>query len=110
MFKDAVYKAYKAQCYGCEINHPSQRQHDCLYPVPEYFYHSYLDRNYTQFHTDLCIPTIQRFLSKKGTSVEEARVRGATEAILHDMKTVEGFIENLMEVYDTKIEGDRDHL
>ena len=27
---EPIYAERKNQCYGCETNHPSQRQHDCL--------------------------------------------------------------------------------
>jgi hypothetical protein len=36
-------KFFKKSCYGCEIDHPSQRQHSCLMDDPSDLYPVYID-------------------------------------------------------------------
>ena len=36
-----VHKLRKEKCYGCEIDHPSQRQHDCIMMTEDETWESY---------------------------------------------------------------------
>lgn len=38
-----LYRRLKKDCYGCLTNHPSQRNHMCLYGYPSYYYEGYFD-------------------------------------------------------------------
>ena len=40
---EPIYAERKKQCYGCEVNHPSQRQHDCLMLTEEESWNLFYD-------------------------------------------------------------------
>lgn len=38
-----LYRRLKKDCFGCLTNHPSQRNHACLYGYPSYYYEGFFD-------------------------------------------------------------------
>ena len=38
-----LYRRLKKDCFGCITNHPSQRNHACLYGYPSYYYEGFFD-------------------------------------------------------------------
>ena len=84
-----VLRKYRNEiCYGCQINHPSQKHHECLDELPQYFYLTHFDAMNTRLWTDRFIPSILRALEKRALpmSVSEHRIQGLCEAFLHDLK------------------------
>ncbi|KAL7382302.1 hypothetical protein ABVT39_020289 [Epinephelus coioides] len=78
----------KEICNGCQINHPSQCQHECLEEMLDYFYEVHHSQLMERLWTGRFIPTIQRALNACPLCVSEYRVRGACDFLLHDFKTM----------------------
>ena len=93
LLNTVVYKYWEEICYSCYINHPSQKHHDCVWGIPDDFYESKFELLTESLWTDRFIPAIQSFLITKGIFAHEARIQGAAEAILHELKAV-GSITN----------------
>ena len=100
----------KKDCYGCEVDHPSQRQHACLYP-PE---PGYFRTNFDQLAASLLswdfIPALKYTLEKTGLNVEEARVEGAADAFLYNLKPEEDILEKAGEIIHTYVRGDTERV
>ena len=106
LLNGVVYKYWEEICHGCQINHPSQNQHDCLWGIPAYFYETKFEQLTERLWTDRFIPAIQRFLTAKRIYVDEARIHGAAEAILYELKSVVWITDHITKMYDTKIGDD----
>ena len=65
LLNSVVYKYWEEICYGCQINHPSQKQHDCVWGIPDYFSETKFEQLTERLWTDPFIPAIQRFLTAK---------------------------------------------
>ena len=102
LLNDVVYKYWEEICYGCQINHPSQKQHN----IPDYFYETKFDQLTERLWTDRFIPAIQKFLTIKRIYVDEARIHGAAEAILYELKSVVRITDQITKMYDTEIGND----
>ncbi|GLD46660.1 pectinesterase inhibitor 10-like isoform X1 [Lates japonicus] len=44
LLNNVLYKYWEELCYGCQINHPSQKHHECLTEIPGYFYEGHFDQ------------------------------------------------------------------
>ena len=108
---DRVVHLYrKEQCYGCQVDHPSQMQHECLFEMPEYF----LDRHYEELikrlWTDRFIPAIRGSLHSSKLHVSERRIFGAAEAILHNLRSTRRFEAKINKLYEKLVENDESQL
>ena len=105
-----VYLYRKEKCYGCQVDHPSQMQHECLFPTGEY----YLDRNYDEvvkrLWTVRFIPAIRDALHQNHLHVSERRVFGATEAILHNLRNTRLFEAKIEKLYEQLVENDETQM
>ncbi|KAK7915770.1 hypothetical protein WMY93_011531 [Mugilogobius chulae] len=103
--RTVIYKRIRKECYGCEVNHPSQRQHACLYPPDPW----YLSTNFEKLLPDLWtwefLPALKFVLEKKGLDIVEARVEGAADAFLYELKAEENVLEKIEEVVEAFTEG-----
>ena len=106
LLNSVLYKYLEEICYGCQINHPSQKQHDCVWGIPEYFYDTNFDQLTERLWNDRFISAIQTFLTTKGIFVDDTRIQGAAEAILYELKSVVRITDKITKMYDTKIGDD----
>ena len=44
LLNNVIHEYWKEICYGCQINHPSQKHHKCLLEIPECFYECHFDQ------------------------------------------------------------------
>lgn len=97
----------KKNCYGCQVDHPSQKQHSCLYPPDRgYFY-----ANFEELMVDVLswefLPALKYTLEKVGLDIVEARVEGAADAFLYDLREEEHILEKVEEITAAYIAGDK---
>ncbi|KAL7384415.1 hypothetical protein ABVT39_001785 [Epinephelus coioides] len=100
----------KEICNGCQINHPSQCQHECLEETPDYFYEVDHSQLMERLWTGRFIPTIQRALNARRLCVSEYRVRGACDFLLHDFKTMRRIEHSIAKIYNTMTKGDEEKI
>ena len=106
---DRVVHLYRKElCYGCQVDNPSQMQHECLFERPEYF----LERNYDEvikrLWTDRFIPAIRGSLYSSKLHVSERRIFGAAEAILHNLRSTRRF--EAIKSYEELVANDESQL
>ncbi|XP_074492431.1 uncharacterized protein LOC141768225 isoform X2 [Sebastes fasciatus] len=93
--KSAVYhllnltiRKYRVdECYGCQVNHPSQRNHGCLEVLEEDFLQDHYEHLMKRLNTPRFIPSIQRLLMSRNVNMDDLRVRMVAETLLHELKT-----------------------
>lgn len=100
-------------CYGCEINHPSQKQHTCLFSDENDF----LDGRFSPIIKELCtpnfIPAIQRLLNLHKIRADDNRVRIIAETLLYEFRGEKRIQDKMNEVYEKLVEprgDDPEHL
>ncbi len=54
-----VDRHLKKNCYGCEVDHPSQTQHSCLYEAPVYYFLGYFE----ELRGKVCKPALKLILA-----------------------------------------------
>ena len=94
--KNVVHHRLVAECFGCTVDHPSQRRHSCLYEPPAYYFAAHYD--------DICeallIPALTNALGYAlhavyGKTVHGERLLGAAEVIVSEMRSEPYIIEGL---------------
>ncbi|CAL1600951.1 unnamed protein product [Knipowitschia caucasica] len=93
-----VLQQIKEDCFGCQISHPSQRQHACLYPPVPWFFSANFERLMGKVLTWEFVPALKNTLTKTGLDILEARVEGAADAFLYDLKNEENILEKVNEI------------
>ena len=96
--RSLVRRKIVEDCYGCNVDHPSQLQHSCLFEPPIF----YFERCYETICGWLFIPGLHRALayaldSIRGKTVSPQRIMGAVEVIISDLRSEPYIIEKLNE-------------
>ncbi len=81
-----VDRHLKKNCYGCEVNHPSQTQHSCLYEAPAYYFLGYFE----ELRAKVCKPSLKLILARTlklfGLSPHLQRIQGVVDAVLCELR------------------------
>ncbi|XP_070406961.1 uncharacterized protein [Nothobranchius furzeri] len=99
-------------CHGCKIDHPSQRQHECLYVAEnELFYDFHFTDIIRRVLTPKLIPALQSFLSLHGFQPLHTEIL-FTMAVtqLHGFRAVMPIHKDIFPVYDRLSKADLDAL
>ncbi len=82
-----VDRHLKKNCYGCEVDHPSQTQHSCLYEAPAYYFLGYFEelrakvcKTFSKTHS------AARTLKLFGLSPHLQRIQGVVDAVLCELR------------------------
>ncbi len=71
-----VDRHLKKNFYGCEVDHPSQTQHSCLYEAPAYYFLGYFE----ELRAKVCKPSLKLILARTlklfGLSPHLQRIQG----------------------------------
>lgn len=89
-----IHKYRTDRCNGCRINHPSQRQHDCLVTTGDYFYEENFSPLMKKLITPRFIPSIQCMLTARNMKSDDVKVRFVAETLLHEYKNMAKSLEN----------------
>lgn len=82
----ALFRVQKENCEGCLINHPSQRQHECLITPGEYFYRRNFENLMKKLYTPNFIPAVRYFLTVNKLELDKDRLVRVIVRILKDLK------------------------
>ncbi len=81
-----VDRHLKKNCYGCEVDHPSQTQHSCLYEAPAYYFLGYFE----ELRAKVCKPSLKLILARTlklfGLSPHLQRIQGVVDAVLYELR------------------------
>ena len=97
-----IVSGLEGACYGCLVNHPSQRHHTCLYEPDAYHF----DRCYDDICVELFKPSLPGALCHalvllRRKTVSAHRVMGAAEAIVSEWRSEPYIIEKLKEIRES---------
>lgn len=97
-----IVSELKAVCYGCSVNHPSQRQHTCLDEPDAYHF----ERCYNDICAKLFKPSLTNALDYalkelRGKTVSELRILGAADAIVSEWQSEPYIIDKLREIRES---------
>ncbi len=97
-----VDRQLKKNCYGCEVDHPSQTQHSCLYEAPAYYFLGCFE----ELRGKVCKSDLKLILARTlklfGLSPHLQRTQGIVDAILCKLRD-EIFIERGLAELRTKL-------
>ena len=88
------------QCYGCKVNHPSQKQHACLEVLEDNFFQDHYHHLMKRLITSRFIPSIQHLLVTRRITLDNTVVRTVAETLLYELKPVKHICTEIAEVYD----------
>ena len=109
--KNVIHHRLVAECFGCTVDHPSQRRHSCLYEPPAYYFATHYD--------DICealfIPALTNALGYAlhavyGKTVHPERLLGAVEVIVSEMCSEPYIIESLDKATKDITDGESNHV
>ncbi len=97
-----VDRQLKKDCYGCEVDHPSQTQHSCPYEAPEYYFLGCFEEQRGKVcKSDLKL-ILARTLKLFGLSPHLQRIQGVVDAVLCELRD-EMFIVGRLAELRTKL-------
>ncbi|MGL5102185.1 MAG: hypothetical protein ACRC6N_06515, partial [Plesiomonas sp.] len=76
----------KDLCHGCEIDHPSQMQHSCLFEPTAYFFEVYFKELSSKLFRPQFKKTLVHALTTCGLRPHPQRIQGVVEAILCELR------------------------
>lgn len=104
LLEHLINKKLKELCAGCEVNHPSQIRHSCLFEPGPYFFDAYFE----ELSRSLLKPELKHIvaqaLSRCGIRVHPQRIQGSVDAILHDLRDEVYIVEKLREVREKVVD------
>lgn len=93
-----VDKQLKKDCYGCQVDHPSQTQHSCLYEAPAYYFLACFE----QLSHKLCKPDLKLILAQTlklfGLTPHQQRIQGVVDGVLCELRDEMYIVEGLAEL------------
>lgn len=103
---DQILKIYYADCNGCKTNHSSQRQHECLKVLDDYFYATnYFDIR-RKLITERFVPSIKQLLIDLGIDASDAKVGIVADTLLYDLQSERKILDALSEAYEKLVGAD----
>ncbi|KAG8004725.1 hypothetical protein GBF38_016599 [Nibea albiflora] len=102
-----LQKFRTVQCYGCQINHPSQKHHPCLEHVEDEYYQTNFQRITKMLFTHPCfIPSIQRLLTERNIRADDWKVKTVALTLLRELRFARNIQHYVNSMYDELINHD----
>ncbi|KAF6735993.1 hypothetical protein FQA47_020315 [Oryzias melastigma] len=76
----------KEECYGCQVDHPSQTQHPCLFDIEDGFIDIHFQILVKKLLTPEYTQAVRMLLYKEGILFDDSRILGVTDALLYELK------------------------
>lgn len=93
-----IEERMKELCNGCKIDHPSQRQHTCLYDPDSYFFRNYYNDITKKLYTAKLKPIVSDLLKSSGIQLSFLKIQGCIETIVCELVYVESIFDRLQEM------------
>ncbi|KAF5885373.1 zinc finger BED domain-containing protein 4-like [Clarias magur] len=94
-----LYCYLEETCYGCNVDHPSQKHHACLWGIPDDFFRDNFGEVRKRLWTDRFIPSIRLFLEANSLSpTDESKLRGVAETFLHELRFIPNIEDTLLQI------------
>ena len=89
MLNRVVHKILQEVCNGCDVDHPSQRQHRCLFEEPSMFYTNNSERVKTRLYQTSMLQVLAHVCTTKGVIPLKLRMLGSVDMILWELAEAE---------------------
>ncbi|XP_051541972.1 uncharacterized protein LOC127433796 [Myxocyprinus asiaticus] len=104
LLEHLINKKLKELCLGCEVDHPSQIRHSCLFEPDAYFFDAYFDElSHNLVKTGLK-HIIAQALSRCGLRIHPQRIQGTVNTIMHELRYEVYIVEKLREVREIVVD------
>lgn len=100
----------KQDCLGCEIDHPSQMQHSCLFEPTAYYFAAHFLEFSRKLFTDKLYNIVASALQRRGFKVDIRTIQGAASAICHELKDEPYIIAKLDDIRQRLLNSESDKL
>lgn len=94
------------ECNGCKINHPSQREHECLRVLEDYFYVDHYHRIRKKLITPGFIPSIKRFLLARKIEASDVKIGIVADTLLYELQSERKILDAIASTYDKLVGND----
>ena len=84
---------------GCEVDHPSQRQHICLYDLPSGFYDANLEELKKRFYRPRLLGVLMHVCEAKGFRPSPLKLMGVVDMIIWGLSQHPESEEEVVHVY-----------
>ena len=102
---DIIVAALKEDCYGCNVDHPSQLQHRCLCPPDTYYFDNNYDRLVKKLFKPCLMHTLVKALTVFGLNAPPlSKLQGSVETLVCGFKE-EPFIRAKLFVIKDTVSG-----
>lgn len=100
----------KEECLGCEIDHPSQMQHSCLFEPTSYYFASHFLEFSRKLFKDKLYHLAASALQRSGFKADTRTIQGAACAIYYELKDEPYIVAKLEEIRQSLLNNDTDKL
>lgn len=105
LFNLNYIKYVRENCYGCQISHPSQRQHECLSDMNEDYLQVHFEGISKRMITPKFIPAIQNLLHRKNIQATDGKVTTVVKTLMHELKYGFKLHSSIVELYENVSQG-----
>ncbi|KAL0149346.1 hypothetical protein M9458_055384 [Cirrhinus mrigala] len=105
-----INKKLKDLCTGCEVEHPSQLRHSCLFEPNAYFFDAYFEELSRNLIKPELNHIIARALNRYGLRVNPQRIQGSVDAILCELRDEVYIVEKLRQVREKLVDVNSEQI
>lgn len=107
VLQHVINRMLNESCFGCEVDHPSQRQHSCLYEPVAYYYQTHIvDIKERLFKTGV-LQVIVQVLKTYGLHLPTQKIFGAVEAFVYELEEEPYICEKLRNIEENLVDRQR---
>lgn len=104
LLEHLINKKLKQICLGCEVEHPSQIRHSCLFEPDAYFFDTYFEELTHNLIKPGLKHIIAQALNRCGLRIHPQRIQGSVDTILHELRDEVYIVEKLREVREKVVD------
>lgn len=105
-----INKKLKQICIGCEVDHPSQLRHSCLFEPDAYFFETYFEELSRGMVKSELKHIIAEALGRCGLRIHPERIQGSVDAILHELRDEVYIVEKLHQVREKLVDANSEKI
>ena len=94
----------KETCLGCEVNHPSQRRHSCLFEPDIFFFEKHYDEITRTLFTPGLRHAIAGLLKCFGIQLPLLKIQGCAETVVCELRSEPYIVEKLQEIRESLVD------
>ncbi|KAL0152407.1 hypothetical protein M9458_052130 [Cirrhinus mrigala] len=105
-----INKKLKELCQGCEVDHPCQLRHSCLFEPGAYFFDAYFEKLSCNLVKPELKHIIAQALNRCGLRINPQRIQGSVDAILCELRDEVYIVEKLREIRERVVDTNSEQI